>query len=94
MWAVCKKELRQFFSSLTGYIAIIAFLSLNGLLLFVFPDTDILAFGYATLDKFLTSPQSDVPGTKMPFAGIKDQQRVNDLWAYISQFDASANIKK
>jgi ABC-2 type transport system permease protein len=52
MWAVCKKELRQFFSSLTGYIAIIAFLSLNGLCLFVFPDTDILAFGYATLDKF------------------------------------------
>ncbi len=52
MWAVCKKELRQFFSSLTGYIAIIAFLSLNGLLLFVFPDTDILTFGYATLDKF------------------------------------------
>jgi len=52
MWAVCKKELRQFFSSLTGYIAIIAFLLFNGLLLFVFPDTDILAAGYATLDKF------------------------------------------
>lgn len=52
MWAVCKKELRQFFSSLTGYIAIIVFLLLNGLLLFVFPGTDILAFGYATLDKF------------------------------------------
>ena len=52
MWAVCKKELRQFFSSLTGYIAIIVFLLLNGLLLFVFPNTDILAFGYATLDKF------------------------------------------
>src|SRR5260221_3574152 len=52
MWAVCKKELRQFFSSLTGYIAIVVFLLLNGLLLFVFPDTDILTFGYATLDKF------------------------------------------
>jgi ABC-2 type transport system permease protein len=52
MWAVCKKELRQFFSSLTGYIAIIAFLLLNGLLLFVFPETDILSSGYATLDKF------------------------------------------
>src|ERR1700722_9603860 len=52
MWAVCKKELRQFFSSLTGYIAIIVFLLLNGVLLFVFPDTDILIFGYATLDKF------------------------------------------
>jgi ABC-2 type transport system permease protein len=52
MWAVCKKELRQFFSSLTGYIAIIVFLLLNGLLLFVFPDTNILDNGYATLDKF------------------------------------------
>ena len=52
MWAVCKKELRQFFSSLTGYISIIVVLLLSGLLLFVFPDTDILTFGYATLDKY------------------------------------------
>jgi ABC-2 type transport system permease protein len=52
MWAVCKKELRQSFSNLTGYIAIIVFLLLNGLLLFVFPDTDVLAFGYASLEKF------------------------------------------
>jgi ABC-2 type transport system permease protein len=52
MWPVCKKEFRQFFSSLTGYISIIVFLTLNGLFLFVFPDTSILEFGYATLDKF------------------------------------------
>ncbi len=52
MWAICKKELRQFFSNLTGYAAIVVFLLLNGLMLFVFPDTDILTFGYATLDKF------------------------------------------
>lgn len=52
MWAVCKKELRQFFGSLTGYIAILVFLLLNGLFLFVFPDSSILANGYATLDKF------------------------------------------
>ena len=52
MWAICKKDLRQFFSNLTGYIAIIVFLLLNGLMLFVFPDTDILSFGYATLEKF------------------------------------------
>ena len=51
MWAVCKKELRQFFSSLTGYIAIIVFLLANGLVLFVFED-NILDFGYASLDKF------------------------------------------
>jgi len=52
MWAVCKKEFRQFFSSLTGFIAIIVFLLLTGLLLFVFPDTSILDFGYASLEKF------------------------------------------
>ena len=52
MWPVCKKEFRQFFSSLTGYIAIVVFLLLNGMFLFVFPDTNILDFGYATLDKF------------------------------------------
>ena len=51
MWSVCKKELRQFFSSLTGYIAIIVFLMVNGLMLFVF-ENNILDFGYATLDRF------------------------------------------
>src|SRR5688500_15920809 len=51
MWSVCKKELRQFFSSLTGYIIIIVFLLVNGLVLFVFED-NILDFGYATLDQF------------------------------------------
>ncbi|HMU45290.1 MAG TPA: gliding motility-associated ABC transporter permease subunit GldF [Chitinophagaceae bacterium] len=51
MWSVCKKELRQLFSSLTGYIAIIVFLLVNGLVLFVFDD-NIFDFGYATLDRF------------------------------------------
>ena len=52
MWSICKKELKQFFSSLTGYIAIIVFLLMNGLFLFVFPDSNLLDYGYATLDKF------------------------------------------
>jgi ABC-2 type transport system permease protein len=52
MWMICKKEWSQFFSSLTGYIALAIFLLLNGLLLFVFPDTSILNFGYATLGAF------------------------------------------
>jgi ABC-2 type transport system permease protein len=48
------KEWRQFFSSLTGYIAIVLFLLLMGLFLFVFPDSSILDFGYATLDNFFS----------------------------------------
>lgn len=52
MWSVCKKEFRQFFTSLTGYIAIVVFLLLNGLFLFVFPDSNIFDYGYATLEKY------------------------------------------
>lgn len=48
------KEWRQFFSSLTGYISILLFLLLMGLFLFVFPDSSILDFGYATLDNFFS----------------------------------------
>ena len=53
MWSICKKELRQFFSNLTGYIAIIVFLLVNGLVLFVFRN-NILEFGYASLDPFFS----------------------------------------
>jgi ABC-2 type transport system permease protein len=52
MWMICKKEWQQYFSSLTGYIALAVFLLLNGLVLFVFPDSNILDFGYATLAAF------------------------------------------
>ena len=52
MWSICKKELRQFFSSLTGYLAIAVFLLFMGLFLFVFPETSILDYGFATMDKF------------------------------------------
>lgn len=52
MWAICKKEFRQFFSNLTGYITIILFLLLSGLFLFVFSNFNILDYGYATLENF------------------------------------------
>ena len=52
MRTIFKKELRQFFSSLTGYLAIGVFLLLMGLFLFIFPDTSILDYGFATMDKF------------------------------------------
>src|SRR5258708_9276033 len=52
MWSICKKELQQFFSNLTGYIAITLFLLVNGLFLFVLKDSNLFDFGYASLDKF------------------------------------------
>jgi ABC-2 type transport system permease protein len=53
MLSICKKELSQFFSNLTGYIAVIVFLLANGLVLFVF-ENNILDDGYASLEKFFS----------------------------------------
>ena len=52
MFPIYKKEISQFFSSLTSHLAMGVFLLLMGLFLFIFPDTSILDYGYATLDKF------------------------------------------
>ncbi|MEJ7627493.1 MAG: gliding motility-associated ABC transporter permease subunit GldF [Ferruginibacter sp.] len=54
MWSICKKELKQFFSNLTGYIAIILFLLINGVFLFILTDSSLLDSGYATLDAFFS----------------------------------------
>jgi ABC-2 type transport system permease protein len=52
MWSICQKELSQFFSNLTGYIAIILFLLINGIFLFMLQESSIFEYGYASLDKF------------------------------------------
>jgi len=52
MLSIAKKELHQFFSSLTGYISIILFLLVNAIYLFILKDSNIFDFGYATLINF------------------------------------------
>ncbi|CAN5747709.1 gliding motility-associated ABC transporter permease subunit GldF [soil metagenome] len=52
MYPIFKKEISQFFSSLTSHLAMGVFLLIMGLFLFIFPETSILDYGYATLDKF------------------------------------------
>ncbi len=49
MTVLFRKEVSQFFSSATGYLAILLFLAINGLFLFVFPDSNIFDKGYASL---------------------------------------------
>lgn len=46
-----------------------------------------------TFKEYIQDPRAKVPGTKMIFPGVKNEQEVNDLWAYIKQFDASGNVK-
>jgi len=49
-----------------------------------------------TKDQFLEyikDPKAKIPGTKMAFAGIKNEKEANDLWAYISSFDKDGKKK-
>ncbi|MFN3379186.1 MAG: gliding motility-associated ABC transporter permease subunit GldF [Runella zeae] len=52
MIAIFRKEVFSFFSSLTAYIVMGVFLTAVGLLLWVFPDTNVLNYGYADLGTF------------------------------------------
>ena len=58
MFAIFRKEISGFFSSLTGYVVIIVFLLINSLFMWVFPgEWNIFDSGYAGLDTlFLLSP--------------------------------------
>ena len=49
------KEINSFFSSLIGYITIGLFLLITGLFMWIFPDTSLLSYEYATLDYFFNT---------------------------------------
>jgi cytochrome c len=52
-----------------------------------------IVWGEATFKEYIKNPAAMVPGTKMSFAGIKSDQEISDLWAYVKQFDADGNVK-
>jgi len=47
-----------------------------------------LTWDEATFREYIQNPKAKVPGTKMIYAGLKDEQKINDLIAYLKQFDA------
>ncbi|HMR43918.1 MAG TPA: gliding motility-associated ABC transporter permease subunit GldF [Saprospiraceae bacterium] len=51
MYSIYFKEINAFFSSLIGYIVIGVFLLIFSLMMWVFPDTSLLNYNYATLDQ-------------------------------------------
>jgi cytochrome c len=53
-----------------------------------------IVWNESTWKKYIQNPQGVIPGTKMIFPGIKNEQQVNDLWAYLSQFTADGGMKK
>ena len=46
-----------------------------------------LRWDEASFREYITDPRTKVPGTKMIFAGLKNQNQITDLVAYLKQFD-------
>ena len=46
-----------------------------------------------TFLEYIKDPKAKIPGTKMAFAGIKNENEANNLWAYISKFDKDGKPK-
>jgi cytochrome c len=47
----------------------------------------------ATFREYIKDPKAKIPGTKMIYPGLKDEQKTNDLLAYLTQFDADGKKK-
>ncbi|MEX2593912.1 MAG: gliding motility-associated ABC transporter permease subunit GldF [Anditalea sp.] len=50
MWSLFLKEIDTFFNHLTGYLLLTAFLIALGLVVWVFPETGVLEYGFADLE--------------------------------------------
>ncbi len=48
-----------------------------------------LTWDEATFRDYIKDPRAKIPGTKMVYAGLKDEKRIDDLIAYLKQFDAA-----
>ena len=47
----------------------------------------------AQFREYIQDPRAKIKGTKMVFAGIKSENEITSLWAYLKQFDASGKKK-
>ena len=52
-----------------------------------------ITWNEAQFKEYIKDPKAKVPGTKMAFAGIKSENEINNLWAFISQYDKDGKTK-
>src|SRR6201989_2489334 len=53
-----------------------------------------ITWNEAEFKVYIKDPKAKIPGTKMTFAGIKNENEINNLWSYVSQFDKDGKIKQ
>jgi cytochrome c len=47
----------------------------------------------ATFREYIKDPKAKIPGTKMIFPGLKDPKQIDDIVAYLKQFDSTGKKK-
>ena len=52
-----------------------------------------ITWNEAQFKDYIKDPKAKIPGTKMVFAGIKNEKEVDDLWAFLAQYDKDGKIK-
>jgi cytochrome c len=52
-----------------------------------------LTWDEATFRDYIKDPRAKIPGTKMIYPGLKDEQKTTDLLAFLQQFDADGKKK-
>ena len=52
-----------------------------------------ITWGEDVFREYIKDPRAKIPGTKMVFAGIKNDNEVSSLWDYLRQFDAKGAKK-
>jgi cytochrome c len=43
--------------------------------------------------EYIRDPKAKIPGTKMIYAGIKNETEAGNLWAFLAQYDKDGKIK-
>ena len=46
-----------------------------------------ITWNEAQFKDYIKDPKAKIPGTKMVFAGIKNEKEAGDLWAFLAQYD-------
>ena len=52
-----------------------------------------LTWNESVFKEYIKDPRAKIPGTTMVFAGIKNEEEVNNLWAYLKQFGPNGEKK-
>ena len=52
-----------------------------------------ITWNEAQFKDYIKDPKAKIPGTKMVFAGVKNEKEAGDLWAFLAQYDKDGKTR-